>query len=475
MRDFSLKLGDDHDKNVAVADKLLRRTESFDIIRRDMVLAQTKITFFYIDGFVKSEMLQKLLVYFEGVKDFGDRGPEACRDFAARYAPTVEVDVTDSMDDIVFNVMSGCTVMLCEGFGRNAMLIDMRSYPARGVDEPENDRVMRGSRDGFVETLLFNITLVRRRIRTPALSVKYFCVGDESRTDVAMLYVEGKADARLVCELADKLSSAKTSGLSLGHESMAELLLKKNWWNPFPKMRTTERPDAASAIIEEGGVILFVDNSPEAMIIPTSVFDFLQEADDFYFPPLAGSYRRLVRLFIFLLTAVITPLWYLLLQNAERLPNELAFLVPSEPGSIPIILQLLLTEIMLDGLKLASLNTPNTLSNSLSVVGGLLLGDFAVKVGWLCPDVILYMAFIAIGGFTQSNYELGYAVKFMRMLTLILVFFFGAAGFAIGLIVELLLIMTNKTVAGDRGYMYPLLPFDIKAVGRIFLRLGKRS
>lgn len=475
MREFSLTLAEDLDSNLTLIDKLLRRDASFDIVRRDMRFAGQRLSLYYIDGFVKAEMLQKLLVYFEGVKELGNGTTSACREFAEKYTPAIDVEVTDSVDRIIYYIMSGRTAVLCDGFGKNALLIESRAYPSRAIDEPENDRVMRGSRDGFVESLLSNVTLIRRRIRTTSLSVKHFCVGNDSMTDIAMLYLEGKADQNTVDELSGKLLNINADGLSLGHESLTELLVRGNHWNPFPKIRTTERPDAVSAIVEEGGVIIFVDNSPEAMIIPTSVFDFLQEADDFYFSPIAGSYRRLVRLLIFILAAVVTPLWYLALQNAGSLPDALLFLIPSEPGKIPIILQLLMTEIMLDGLKLASLNTPNTLSNSLSVVGGLLLGDFAVKVGWLCPDVILYMAFIAIGGFTQSNYELGYAIKFMRMITLILVYFFGVYGFIAGIVAEIALMLTNKTVVSGRGYLYPLMPFDAKAIGRVFLRLGKRS
>jgi len=462
-------------QDVACLDRILRPDSSFDLIKREMEIFGTKMVMYYIDGFIKAESMQKMMMHLLSVKDFGDGSEEAARKFSEQSIPAVEVDVTGSVDQLVLSVMSGCTAYLCEGFGRNALILDLRTYPARSTEEPENDKVMRGSRDGFVETLIFNTAMIRRRIRDPRLTVRYLNVGTSSRTDIALCYMENLADREYVEQLTDKLNALQTDSLVLGHQSLAESMLRQKWYNPFPKIRTTERPDTASAIILEGGIILLCDNSPEAMIFPTTIFDFLQETDDFYFPPLTGSYLRVLRHFIFWITLILTPLWYLLLMYEEFLPESLLFIVPQDPGALPIIVQLFLTEFALDGLKLASLNTPNVLSNSLSVVGGLLLGDFAITVGWLSPDVIFYMAFVAIANFTQSSYELGFAFKYLRMLTLLLTALLGIAGFAAGIIISVLLVVTNETFNGKRSYLYPLIPFNARAMARLFFRLKKHN
>lgn len=469
----NIKLTDSFEANVALIDSILRVEESFDIIKREMLIAEQKIVMYYIDGFVKAEMLQKLMLYLVTLKDLGDGSDGAAARIAKTSIPSVEVDITDSADAIVLGVLSGCTAFFCEGFGKNAIVIDARTYPARSTEEPENDRVMRGSRDGFVETMLFNIAMIRRRIRDPRFTVKYINAGRESRTDMALCYMADRADLKYVRNLSKKLSEMDTNSLILGHQSIAESLIRDRWYNPFPKIRSTERPDAAASMILEGSVILICDNSPEVMIFPTSIFDFLQETDDFYFPPLTGSYLRVLRHGIFWLTVFLTPIWYLLLRHEAILPEWLSFVVPKDPGELPIIVQLFLTEFALDGLKLASLNTPNMLSNSLSVVGGLLLGDFAVTVGWLSPDVILYMAFVAIANFTQSNYELGYAFKYMRMLTLLLTAILDIWGFFAGVAITLILVATNRTVNGERNYLYPLIPFNGRALARLLFRLKK--
>ena len=454
-------------------DELLRVDENFDIIKREMEVSGTKFAMYYIDGFIQSASMQKLLMHLSSVKDFGDGSETAAAKFAATSVPSVEVDVTDSVDKLITMVLAGCTAFFADGFGKNAIIIDSRTYPARGPEEPENDRVMRGSRDGFVETLLFNTALIRRRIRDTSFTVEYVSAGESSRTDMALCYMADKADMDYVAELREKINNIKTDSLVMGHRSVAEMLIRNRWYNPFPKIRSTERPDAAAASILEGSVVLICDNSPEAMILPTTIFDFLQETDDYYFPPLTGTYLRIVRHFIFLFTMILTPLWYLLLLHGDQLPVWMSFVVPNEPGAIPIIFQLFLTEFALDGLKLASLNTPSALSNSLSVVGALLLGDFAVQVGLLSVDVIFYMAFVAIANFTQSSYELGYAFKYIRMLLLFLTALFDVWGFILGLIIAVVLVATNSTVNGKRNYLYPLIPFNGKALARLFFRLKK--
>jgi len=456
-------------------DTLLRVEESFDLIRRPLQVGKTRMVMYYVDGFVQTASMQKLLMHLMTVKDFGHgKAGDAAR-FSETNMPTVEVEATDSVDTLILMTLSGCCAFLCEGFGAEALVVDLRTYPARQASEPENDRVMRGSRDGFVETLIFNTAMIRRRIRDTALTVEYLNVGSSSRTDMALIYMNGKADGEYVRKLRGKLSTLHTDSLVLGHQSVAESLIPTNWWNPFPKIRMTERPDAAAASLLEGSIILLCDNSPEAMIFPTSVFDFLQETDDFYFPPLTGSYLRILRIFVFAATVILTPLWYLLLQHPEWIPPWLSVIVPAEPGALPILAQLILVEFALDGLKLAALNTPNMLSNSLSVVGGLLLGDFAVTVGWLSPDVILYMAFVGIANFTQSSYVLGYAFKYLRVMTLLLTAVLDVWGFALGCVLSLVLIALNKTANGKRSYLYPLIPFNGRAMSRLLFRRRKET
>ena len=463
-----MSLTSDYLKNVAMISERLRVKESFDIIERHLDTASGELTLFYIDGFVKDGEMQRVMQYLLGAKSISGAGQ------MVRRLPYMEVEVASDVEKMICAVLSGQSLMLAESFADEAVLIDMRTYPARNTAEPDSDKVMQGSHDGFVETLVMNTALIRRRIRDERLTMEHISLGGSSGTDVVISYMSGVADEKTVERVRDKLKSAAPASLTLGFQSLAESIIKRGWLNPFPKIRTTERPDTAAAHLVEGSVLVICDTSPQVIILPTSIFDYLQQTDDYYFPPLTGSYMRIIRTLILLFSAVSTPLWYLCLYYSEMLPDALRFLLPDEPGALPILLQLILVEVAIDGLKIASMNTPDMLSNSLSVVGALILGDFAIEVGWLCADVIFYMAFVAIANFAQQNHELGYAIKFVRIMTLLLCAFFGIYGFFAGILISVFLVVTNKTLLGN-GYLYPLFPFNGRAFLRLFFRLKKND
>lgn len=461
----------DYQKNVDFLNRTLRVSDSFDMLSKTLKLQGGELTFYYIDGFVKDTVMQKLMMHFISLKNM----PPSAEDFMKTSLPYVETDVSVDVDLMIQMVMSGATLMIGSSFEDRAIVIDSRTYPARETSEPEGDRVMIGARDGFVETLIFNTALIRRRIRSPYLTMSYMTVGSDSKTDIVLCYMADRADIKYVEMLKKKLSDIKTGALTVGHESLAECLIKKKWYNPFPKIRTTERPDSASAQLMEGGVLIIIDNTPQVMVLPSTIFDFMQESNDFYFPPLTGTYIRVVRYIVFFLTLIITPVWYLLLQYPELVPSWLAFALPEDTGQLPILAQLLLVEFIIDALRLASLNTPNMLNNSLSVVGGLILGDFAVDIGWLIPEVILYMSFVAIANFTQRSYELGYAIKFLRIMLLIVTAIFGFWGFVGGIALTVVLVATNSTVNGKRNYLSPLFPFNAKGLASLLFRVRKKD
>ena len=465
------ELCENYRENVAAFEKELAVAENFDILKKVLRIGTGEITLFYIDGLIKDGAMQKLFIYLLSLKEM----PSSAEVFLRENMPYVECEVTDQAPLLYQMVLSGATVLFGSSFGGKAMVIDARTYPARETEEPTNDRVMRGARDGFVETLIFNTALIRRRIRDTALRMQYTSLGRASKSDIVLCYMEGRADKKALAYIKERIEKADTDALTMGHQSLAETLIKTRWYNPFPKIRYTERPDVAAAHLLEGSIIVLLDNSPAAMILPTSIFDFLQESNDFYLPPFTGTYLRVVRHAVFWLTLFLTPVWFLGVLNPDMVPAWLAFSIPEERGKLPVYLQLLLAEFVIDGLRMASMNTPDMLANSLSVVGGLILGEFAVGVGWLIPEVILYMSFVAIANFTQTSFELGYALKFMRILLLTLTAFFNVWGFLGGVVLILILIASNKTLNGKRSYLYPLFPFSGKALLSLLVRRKKRS
>ena len=439
-------------------DRLLDVDNNFDVIHRVIVIGGKEACMYLVDGFCKDELLQKLLQYLMDRKP--EDMPEEMDGISRQFTPYVEVEVEEDMGKLADALLSGMFILLIDGY-RKALLIDSRTYPARGVEEPEKDKVLRGSKDGFVETVVFNTALIRRRIRSVDLHMEMMRAGKSSKTDIVLCYMKDRVDDRFLKEIRRKIREINVDSLTMNQESLAECLYQKKWYNPFPKFKYTERPDTAAAQVLEGNIVILVDNSPSAMILPTSIFDVIEEADDYYFPPITGTYLRLTRLLITLFTYFMTPTFLLMMNHVDWVPESFSFVLLREEPNIPLIWQFLILEVAIDGLKLAAVNTPNMLSTPLSVLAALVLGEFSVNSGWFNAEVMLYMAFVAIANYTQANYELGYALKFLRILNLLFTEWFGLWGYIGGVVVAVLALCTNRTVAGG-SYIYPLIPFDWK-------------
>ena len=454
--------------NVRRMNELLGVGRNCDMVSRDYLIGGRHARIWVVDGFGQDAVLERMGAVWLSLSP-QDVGAVTDMDvFIRRFISFSEVGASENVEDIATSVLLGKSLLLVEGI-RGGALIDAKDYPTRSVDEPADGKVLRGSHDGFVEAMVVNIAMLRRRIRDPHLTTEAMQLGSRSHTDAAICYLDDKADPKLLDDLRRKLRSIDVNSLSMGQESISEAIRPRQWYNPFPKVRYSERPDTAAATVLEGGIVLLVDNSPAAMLLPTSFFDFMQEANDFYFPPLVGTYLRLLRMTVFFLSLFITPVWYLLAAAPGRLPEALHFLSPQEDVALSLLWQLLVVEFLVDVLKLASLNTPASLSSSFSMLGALILGDFAVQAGWLSPEVLVYMAFVSVAGFAQPGYELGYAFKLLRLALLLLSAAWDVWGFLAGIGGIILLLATCRPIIGY-GYLYPLIPFRGKALRRLLLR-----
>ena len=462
------KISNDYWENVRVLDGLLGVGRSCDMVSRDYLIGGRRARLWVVDGFGSDSILERMGAFWLTLKPENVVGLTEMQDFLDRYITFSESNVTFDISDAVASVFLGKSLLAVEGLAGVA-LMDAKGYPSRSVHEPPDGKVLRGSHDGFVEAVVPNMALLRRRIRDPHLTMEGHKVGSRTHNDAVLCYLDDKVDQDLLRKLRGKLLGLDVRSLSMAQESLAEAIRPKQWYNPFPKVRYTERPDAAAASIMEGSIVLMVDNSPSVMILPTGFFDFTQESNDYYFPPLVGTYLRVLRVTVFLLSLFITPAWYLMVSEPNRLPGWLNFLSSPEPVSLSLLSQLLVVEFLIDVLKLASLNTPDSLSNSFSMLGALVLGDFAVQAGWLGPEVLVYMAFVSVAGFAQPSYELGYAFKLLRVALLLVTAAFDVWGFCLGVVGIFVLLCTTKPLVG-KGYLYPLVPFNGKALLRLLVR-----
>ena len=463
----------DYEETVAAVNCRLRVHESFDLLVRRLRLGGKRATFYCVDGFVKDDVLEPMLEHFGRLTEKQMKDAPDADAFLDTFVTSVEANTETSLARFCTAVLSGAVGMLVEGY-QKALIFDERTYPVRAMREPDNDRLLRGSHEGFLETLICNTALLRRRIRSEQLTFRLFQIGSTSRTDVVVCYLADLVDQNRLARLTKRLEEIDVPSLTMGQESLRECLLPNQPWNPFPRFRHTERPDTAAACLGSGNILILVDGSPSAMIVPTGIFDYVQDTNDYCFPPLLGTFFRCIRSFVFFLSMAFVPTWYVLQLHEAALPEWSYFIFVNEPNGVSIFFQIVVSEFIIDTLRLASLNTPSALSNSFAVVGALVLGEFGVSSGIFVPEVVLFMAFSAISNFTQTSYELGFAVKGCRMLILTLTYFFDYWGFAAGLLLVFLVVATTRTIDGYT-YLYPLLPFDKDALVSLLIRRQLKS
>jgi stage V sporulation protein AF len=463
-----LNVTTDCQKNIELIHANLSVGKSYDIVERRILIGGRESVTYYLNGFIKDQLMGDILRSCFKISPETMNSYKTINDFINNQVPHVSVQPETDIKKTIDGLLTGQTLMYVGGFDA-FLILDLRVYPGEDASKPEKEKTLRGGRNAFVEKLVFDTALIRRRIRDPRLTFEIHHIGNMSQTDVCLAYLDGVADPKVHDLIVNSFSKLDINSLTIGDQSLLDAMCPQNWFNPFPKVRYTERPDVASAHIVEGKIVIVVDNSPNVLILPTGIFDFLQDVNDYYFPLFTGNYLRIIRNLVLLFTVLLTPFYLLFINGNIFLPSFFDFLKPKEYFVIPMALQFILLEFSVDVLKLASINTPNPLAGSLSLIGGLIVGQYAIKTGWFTNESILYMAIVALGDFTQQSLEINYAFKFIRMLLLILSAIFGFWGFLGGIIIFLIIMANTKTIAGGK-YFYPLVPFNWKKLKNLLFR-----
>ncbi|WP_430869411.1 spore germination protein [Cytobacillus firmus] len=439
--------------------------KSFDVIQLDVEYAEREMALYLVDGFVKDDILHYLMKMLAGLDAAQLEGDTLSR-LIKTYIPYVEVETTDDLDKVVDMVLAGPTALVVDGIDE-VILIDARTYPVRGPQEPDIERVVRGSRDGFVETLVFNTALTRRRIRDRTLRMEYMQVGRRSKTDVVVSYIEDIADPDMVKKIKESISKIDTDGLPMAEKSIEEFISGRHW-NPYPMVRYTERPDTAATHLYEGHVCIIVDGSPSVIITPTTFWHHLQHAEEYRNKPLVGAYLRFVRFLAVWASIFLLPLWYLFAIEPQLLPDALSYIGPNDTGELPLVVQFLMIELGLDMLRMAAIHTPSALATALGLVAALMIGQVAVEVGLFINEVILYLAIAAIGTFSTPSYEMSLANRLIRIGLLISTSIFHTYGYVVGIL--LMIIMLARMKSFGVPYLWPFIPFNLRAFRDVLLR-----
>ena len=442
--------------------------KSFDLITRHLYLGETKAYFLGINGFCKTDILQQIFSDLQNPLYMSDGSVKEIEHYMNAKIGYAQVSLSDSWDHILQNVLSGPAVLFIDGFSQ-AVLIDVRTYPARGIAEPDLERVTRGARDGFVETLLFNANLIRRRVRSPRLVFAMHSVGSESKTDVAVAYLENAVNQELLKKLTSMLESLQVTSLTMGAKSLEELLLPKRWLNPLPSTQMTERPDVACSYLMEGHILVLVDNSPQVLILPCTIFQFTQNPEDYYKSPAVGSYFRMVRLLCIPVSLFLLPLFLLITAHYPAAAASWGLL--AEEGLTPerLFFYVLAVEFLLDLFKYSSSLSSGKFSGSLSVVGGLIIGDIAVTLNWASTDVLFYAAVTLLASLAITDTDFSDAIRLYRILLILAAGLGGLPGFLVWAALSLLSAATTPTFGGF-SYFWPLFPFNGRALCTLLFR-----
>ncbi len=450
--------------------ELLKKTigldKSFEVQVREMTFGNKHVALLFLSVFAKDTSLTEILKRLTYLEPDSDMDHDALQMFFECYVPAIQIRKTTSFPEMIDQVLMGDTAFYVDGQPA-ALIIDAKQYPARGLEQPSLEKVVRGSQDGFTETLLVNIALVRRRLRDPRLRFEMLKVGRRTQTDVCIGYIEDIANTELVESIRDKIKAIDIDGIPLADKQLEEMTVNSGW-SPFPLVRYTERPDVVAAQLLDGSVTVIVDTSPSAILLPTTYFDLVQHAEENRQNPFMGTYMRWVRYIGIMASLFLMPLWFLYNDRQYLRPEWLWFVGADKVGQIPLILQFIIAEIGVDLLRLAAVHTPAPLVTAMTLLSAILIGDIAVKTGLFINEVILYMSISAIGMFATPSYELGLANRIIRLGLLLAVFFFHEIGFVVGVTFVLLFLALERSF--NAPYLWPFLPFNGSALFTIILR-----
>lgn len=453
---------------VASLQEILPLEASFDFIHRTLYLGKTRSYFLALNGFCKTEILQQIFSDLQDPLFTLDDHVNNILAYMNSKIGYAQISLSDSIDDVVQNILSGPVALFIDGFAQ-AILIDVRTYPTRSISEPDTEHVTTGARDGFVEALLINTNLIRRRIRSPHLTFSMHKVGEKSNTDIAIAYLDDSIDHELLSSLIDTISSLKITALTMGSKSLEELLVPKKLWHPLPSILSTERPDVACSYLMEGHILILVDNSPSVLVLPTSIFQFTQSPEDYYKSPIVGSYARLVRFLCIPTSLLLMPFFLLITAYAPTTALSWGFFSGEITNPTRMIFYVFAVEFLLDLFRYSASLNSNRFSASLSLIGGLLIGEMAINLKWVSTETLFYGAITLLSSLSINHLEFSDGIRIYRIFMILLTACLGFPGFFLSLLLVLCSMITTPTFA-NTGYLWPLFPWNAKALLPLLFR-----
>lgn len=465
------------DQNIDIVKNIFQNDTDFST-REFRIVGKTRAAALYISSLVDKEKINRDIIHplqetinqTDGTTLLGKK--ELLLSLLNDVLYYSDGELVTGISQVLDAMLHGKTVVLVEGY-RDAIVLDTFTLEKRSIAEPESERVVRGPREGFIEVLQTNISLLRYRLPVPEFRAESVEVGEKTRTKVAVCYLDNIADDDLVEEVKKRINDIKIDRiLDAGY---IEQFIQDNPRSPFPQVQNTERPDRAVGNILEGRVVILVDGSPFALIVPAVFNQFYQTSEDYLSRFIMSSIIRFIRFVALLFSLTFSSLYITVLSfHPEMIPAQ--FMVAASSGRsgvpFPVVVEVLLMEIAMEILREATIRMPQQVGGALSIVGVLVIGQAAVSAGFVSPITVVIIALSTIGSFATPSYNAAIAFRMLKFPLIILSGMVGLLGLAIGLmfIVNHMLSLRSFGVP----YFTPLSPWNKEGAKDSFIRAPLR-
>lgn len=423
------------------------KNQSFDINTRTLDFRGREIDINYVSSLCSDDLIAYLV---EGITLARGKTLKDCLNNG-------DVKEETNRQKYEYAMLTGCAIVK-DRQKQKVYVLDTRHFPTRSIEEPDTEKTVRGSKDGFNENLLNCAGLIRRRIRTMDLVMNKQTVGKKHKLDICLCYLKSEVDQTMLQDILKRISSIQNEDLVMSDRALEELIFDQGY-NPFPLVRYSERPDIVATHINHGYIAIICDTSSSVMMLPTTLFEILEHVEEHRQTPLIGTFIRLIRLTAVFLSIYLVPLWMLIYNKGVFHYQDL--------------FSILLVEFAVELLRIATIHTPDSISNTMGMIAAILLGEFAIELGLFSGEVLLFVAIGNVCGFATPNYELSLTNKYVKILIILITGLFGWIGFLISQILLYGYLITIRPFGFS--YLYPLIPFDGKALLNFIIRKPKRS
>ena len=429
--------------------------DSIDVKMIHFLEAPIPFVICYIEGLVNKQQLDLSMI--EPIKRWQIENKKNGKPVELIHQIEVSAQIKSSqqMDDIITAILRGKVGIFVDGLDE-AYTVPLETWPSRSVEEPVAQTIVRGSREGFIETLQVNTSLIRRRLLDPSLRFKSFQVGTITKTPIMVAYLESQVDQKVLQEVISRVSNINTS--KIFETGMLEELIREKGYTPFPTFQATERPDTASAALAEGKVMIMMEGSPFALITPTTFISFFQAAEDYYHHFDVSSFTRIIRLISFFLSISLSAIFIAVTTyHHELIPTSLLVSLAAQREGVPfpVFVEALLMETMFEILREAGIRMPRPIGSAVSIVGAIVIGESAVAAGLVSPAIVIVVSLSAISNFVSPYYELSGASRLLRFVNMMMAAsagMFGIIFFFLGLVIHL----CSRTSMG-RPFLTPII------------------